>query len=218
MKLKNLFILFIIIFALIQVTRYFLLESSEINDANTSQENKEESGQNLEKLKSELLDSINAENDALYFTELDPIFVNLPSANKHSGERSIEVFLIVQYNDSSTESALESQKYLIRDKIISTLSLRDPSQLLDLSNRSEISTEITLVLNSIFEPDLVQLFISANHDLFRNPQNISKLQEFGVLPNDLSLKITPQMISLSKQLSYKSFPIRKVLFKDIRIN
>jgi flagellar basal body-associated protein FliL len=218
MKLKNLFALFIVLFAIIQVARYFLSEPTENNDKVNTLSSEQENRQNLEKAKAELLESIDAENDATNFTELDPIFVNLPSPNKRGGERSVEVVLIVQYADPSVESALESNKFFVKDRIITALSLRDPSQLLDLSNREDISKEITLVLNAIFEPDLVQLFISANRDKYRNSEYISKLQEFGVLPNDQSLKITPEIISTSKQLTNKSFPIRNILFKEIKIN
>jgi flagellar basal body-associated protein FliL len=218
MKLKNLFALFIVLFAIIQVARYFLSEPTENNDKVNTLSSEQENRQNLEKAKAELLESIDAENDATNFTELDPIFVNLPSPNKRGGERSVEVVLIVQYADPSVESALESNKFFVRDRIITALSLRDPNQLLDLSNRPDITKELTLVLNAIFEPDLVQLFISANRDKYRNSEHISKLQEFGVLPNDQSLKITPEIISTSKQLTNKSFPIRNILFKEIKIN
>ena len=114
--------------------------------------------------------------------------------------------------------ALENNKHLVRDKITSTLSLRDAKQLLDLSSREIVASEITLVLNSIFEPELTQAFLTFRKDDLSHIKNIVRLQNAGVLPQDISSNITPAMTQLGKELTASSLPIKNVLFKELKIN
>ena len=171
-----------------------------------------------EEAKLELLKFLDKDNGGLSFVELAPIFVNLPADNKRGGERSVEAVIIVQVKNNSLELALENNKHLVRDKITSTLSLRDAKQLLDLSSREIVASEITLVLNSIFEPELTQAFLTFRKDDLSHIKNIVRLQNAGVLPQDISSNITPAMTQLGKELTASSLPIKNVLFKELKIN
>ena len=102
--------------------------------------------------------------------------------------------------------------------ITSTLSLRNAKELLDLSSREIVASEITLVLNSIFEPELTQAFITFRKDDLSHLKNIVRLQNVGVLPEDITSNITPTMIQMGKGLTADSLPIHHVLFKQFKVN
>lgn len=171
-----------------------------------------------EQAKLELLNFLDKDIGESSFIELAPIFVNLPADNNRGGERSIEVVVVVQVKNDSLEAEFENHKHLVRDKITSTLSLRNPKQLLDLSSRETVTSEITLVLNSIFEPLLTQAYLSFRKDDLINMPNITRLQNNGVLPKDLEGNVSPSIIQLGKELSASSLPIKQVLFKELKIN
>ena len=171
-----------------------------------------------EQAKLELLNFLDKDIGESSFIELAPIFVNLPADNNRGGERSIEVVVVVQVKNDSLEAEFENHKHLVRDKITSTLSLRNPKQLLDLSSRETVTSEITLVLNSIFEPLLTQAYLSFRKDDLSNMPNITRLQNNGVLPKDLEGNVSPSIIQLGKELSASSLPIKQVLFKELKIN
>ncbi len=181
-------------------------------------DSKTQSKVSSEEAKLELLKFLEKNNRDLPYVELAPIFVNLPAENNRGGERSVEVVIIVQVKNSSLEGDLENNKHLVRDKITSTLSLRNAKELLDLSSREIVASEITLVLNSIFEPELTQAFITFRKDDLSHLKNIVRLQNVGVLPEDITSNITPTMIQMGKGLTADSLPIHHVLFKQFKVN
>jgi flagellar basal body-associated protein FliL len=225
MKLKlTILLIFTVLMTPLVLYKFHLIDLNLIkNDAPQAESkddlvSKTESKISQNEAKLELLKFLDKNNGNLSFVELEPLFVNLPADGKRGGERSVEVEIIVQVKNRSLEVDFEKNKHLVRDKITSTLSLRDPKQLLDLSSRDTVCSEIALVLNSIFEPELTQAFLTFRKDDLSHMKNIVRLQNAGVLPKDISSNITPEMIQLSKGLTTSSLPIQQVLFKKIKIN
>lgn len=154
------------------------------------------------------------------FIELDPIFVNLPSTQNKGGEQYVNVVILLKTDDTSFEKDIEFNKHLIRDKVNSTLSIRNASDLKDVSSRESVAREVTLVLNSIFEPQLVQAMITYQKENFIDLEYILKLQKNGVLPEDLPAdkELSHESVELIKNINESDLPIKGVIFKEFRMN
>jgi hypothetical protein len=132
----------------------------------------------------------------------------------------VNVVILLKTDDTSIEKDIEFNKHLIRDKVNSTLSIRNASDLKDVSSRESVAREVTLVLNSIFEPQLVQAMITYQKENFIDLEYILKLQKNGVLPEDLPAdkELSHESVELIKNINESDLPIKGVIFKEFRMN
>jgi flagellar basal body-associated protein FliL len=173
-----------------------------------------------EKANQELAEFLGTEPESYEFIELEPIFVNLPATNGRGGEQYLNVTIVIQLKDSALSKEFEENKHYVRDKITTTLALRAPAELADISIRPTLAKEVALVLNAVFEPEITRAYITYNKDGFHDAANILRLQNTGVLPSDLVSKppLSSQTIELIKSMKDTDLPIKGVLFKEFRLN
>ena len=173
-----------------------------------------------EKTNEELVNFLTQKVETYEFLELDPIYVNLPANNGKGGEQFISVTIIVQLKDSKLKGEFEANKFLIRDRITKTMSLRIPLELAKVSNREVVANEVTLTLNAIFEPELTQAFITYNKNSINDEDNILRLQSAEVLPTDLSAtsNLSPEIIEMIRKMKISDLPIKGISFKEFRMN
>jgi hypothetical protein len=173
-----------------------------------------------DKVNKELQEFIGKEPESYEFVELDPIFINLPNQNGKGGEQFLSVVINIKLKNTSLNSRIETEKFLIRDRVTKTLSLREPKELADISNRETVAKEVSLVLNAIFEPELTQAYLTYHKDEFNDAENLIRLQKAGVLPPDLGTNtpLNDQTIELMKKMNDSIFPVKGILFKDFQMN
>lgn len=173
-----------------------------------------------DKVNKELQDFIGKEPESYEFVELDPIFINLPNNNGKGGEQFLSVVINIKLKNTSLNSKIEIEKFLIRDRVTKTLSIREPKELADISNRETVAKEVSLVLNAILEPELTQAYLTFHKEEFNDAENLIRLQKAGVLPPDLGTNtpLNDQTIELMKKMTDSIFPIKGILFKDFQMN